>query len=129
MNCRRFLTSLSVLLTALPASAQEPLATAALRDWYTGVTVDGHTERGATFRAHHGADGRISAVVDGQYRNSGTWKIQDPGQVCIAWSDTAWGKDPCFAVYKDGEFWKVVRVDDPRRVTKVKRLEGNPFGL
>lgn len=117
------------LLASVPAVAQESLAVIALRDWYSGISVDGHTEKGLTFKAFHAPDGRISAVADGQYRNTGTWKIVEPGQVCIIWSDAAWGNNPCYTVFKDGESWRLVRVDDPRVFAKVRRVEGNPFGL
>lgn len=116
-------------LASLPCAAQEALTGAALREWYAGISLDGNTERGATFRAFHAPDGKISAVVDGRYRNTGTWKIVEPGQVCVRWADASWGSNPCFAVFKDGELWKIVRVDDAGSFSRVKRVEGNPFGL
>lgn len=117
-------------LAAITSSAAaQSLAVIALQDWYAGVSVDGLTDRQKTFRAFHGKDGSISAIVDGQYRNSGRWKIVEPGHVCVAWVDTSWGTDPCWAVFKDGELWKMVQIGDPTKFATVRRIEGNAFGL
>ena len=102
------------LSIAMSAFAQDSVGVVAVRDWYSGVSIDGQTDRGASFRAYHSPDGKISAVVDGQYKNSGTWKIVEPGQVCIAWKDTTWGTNPCYTIFKESDQWKIVRVDDSK---------------
>lgn len=111
------------------AAAQQSLAVIALHDWYAGISVEGHTDRDKTFRAHHAKDGSIAAIVDGQYRNSGQWKIVEPGHVCITWVDTSWGTNPCWTVFKDGDLWKLVQIGDPSKFVRVKRIEGNAFGM
>ena len=125
----RVLVAFLFAISSLPSVAQESLSVIALRDWYSGISIDGTTETGKAFKAFHAPDGKISALYDGQHKNSGTWKIVEPGHACISWSNTAWGRNPCYAVFKDGELWKLVRVDDARVFTTVKRVEGNPFGL
>ncbi len=123
LACMAGLVSLSSV-----ATAQSP-AVVALQDWYAGVSVEGLTDRQATFRAFHGKDGSISAVVDGQHRNKGRWRIVEPGHVCVTWMDTSWGVDPCWTVFKDGDLWKMARVDDPSKFVRVQHIEGNAFGL
>ena len=131
MDSVRIVATFAVALLASAAGAQQPppLASDLLRSWYSGASVDGTTETGATFRAYHAPDGKISAIVDGKVRNAGSWKFVEPNRICVSWSDTSWGKDPCFAVSADGEWWKIVDVADAGKFARVKRIEGNFFGL
>ena len=111
------------------AFSQEVLSSGQLRDWYPGSSVEGQTEKGLSFKAYHGADVKITAILDNKHKNSGLWRIEDPGQVCVAWENSDWGKNPCYLIIKDEDFWRIQRVDDPSRFTRVRRLEGNAFGL
>ncbi len=121
--------ALGFLVAHTSLSAQESVAASAVREWYSNVTIDGHTETGASFRAFHRPDGTVTAIFDSQHKSGGTWKVVEPGYACIAWEVAAWGKNPCYTIFKDGEAWKVVRVDDPKVFVKVKRMPGNPFGM
>lgn len=129
MHTVRMACGLLASLFATAAPAQESLAVRALRDWYSGISVDGQTERGIPFRAYHNPDGSISALLDGKHKNSGKWRLVEPGHVCVTWTDSSWGTDRCFIVFTDGDFWKLVRVDDPKVFIRLKRVEGNAFGL
>lgn len=125
--------ALTASLLALPtlAPAQESPAVAEAKAWYGNVTVEGTTDAGLSFKAFHRPDGTVSAVIDSQHKSGGTWKAVEPGHICVAWDVPAWGKNPCYAIVKegDGELWKLVRVDNPRMFVKVKRLPGNAFGM
>lgn len=129
MNLARIAIPVCLAVLAPIAVAQQLLTAPALQEWYAGASVEGHTERQKTFRAYHGKDGSISAIADGQYRNSGRWRIVEPGHVCIMWTDTSWGNEPCWVVFADGDLWKMVQVGDPKKFVRVKRIEGNAFGM
>ena len=122
----KYFSALSIALVSSGASAQQALDAKAAAAWYSGVTVEGTTPDGSAFRAYHESSGKIKGLVAGQFSNDGTWKVSDDGSVCVDWRDSAWGKHPCYWIKEDSDgFWKLERVDDPKNVTRVRRIEGN----
>lgn len=118
------------LLVSFAANAQTALDAKAASVWYSGVTVEGTTHDGQTFRAYHDPAGKISGLVGGQFANLGTWKVKDDGSVCVDWRDPSWGRNVCYWIKEDTEGrWKLERLDDPKNVTRVTRIVGNKYSM
>jgi hypothetical protein len=120
----------ALALVSTGTIAQQALKAEATATWYSGVTVEGTTSDGKSFRAYHDPAGKVTGLVAGQFANSGAWKVQDDGSVCVDWRDWSWGKHPCYWIKEDTDgYWRMERVDDPKNVTRVKRMEGNKYNM
>jgi hypothetical protein len=96
---------LAVLLTviALPADAEpQPVRGSQFVTMMQGNTLSGTTPTGEEFNMYFLAGGIATYEDTGGARDSGSWRIDDQGDVCVTWQFHANTQEGCYQVTVDG---------------------------
>lgn len=110
----------SVLILAYAAveAADEvkpaPLDAAALKALMSGNSLAGNGKnvipnKPYDWKAHYGADGVLTMRLKpawGGMEDSGSWWVNDEGELCRKFKQMAFGKEGCWLFYAEGDFYR-----------------------
>jgi len=97
------LVALSILAVAdVAAAAPQPVQGSQFVTMMQGNTLSGTSPTGDPFNMYFLPGGVATYSDDGGARDSGTWRIDEDGDVCVAWQFHADQSEHCFRVTVDG---------------------------
>lgn len=119
----RVFFSAFMLLATKPSYAFANLSADEVRSLFSGNTVEGGRVEGRSqgmqnfysepFINYFADDGKLYSVR-GKTRNSGSWRANEKGYLCINWKGA---KGKCAPIYKDGDYYKQ---DMKNKIGKIK---------
>jgi hypothetical protein len=104
-NARRtaVYAALWVAAVALPAAAEpQPVRGSQFVTMMQGNTLSGTTPTGDEFNMYFLAGGIATYEDTGGARDSGSWRIDNEGDVCVAWQFHVDKQEGCFLLTVDG---------------------------
>jgi hypothetical protein len=119
----RVFFSAFMLLATKSSYASGNFSADEVRSLFSGNTVEGGRVEGRSqgsqssysepFIYYFADDGKLYSVR-GKTRNSGSWRVNNKGYLCIDWKGT---KGKCAPIYKDGDYYKQ---DMKNKIGKIK---------
>lgn len=95
--------ALSLFAGAIPAAAEpQPVRGSQFVTMMQGNTLSGTTPTGDEFNMYFLAGGIATYEDNAGARDSGSWRIDSEGDVCVAWQYHADTQERCFRVTVDG---------------------------
>jgi hypothetical protein len=90
-------------------------------------TATGVSRSGSAYYAWFSPSGQVR-FVEGEVRDTGTWRILPDGQLCTQMARLNAGQDQCYSIYREGQ---VLTYDRPDGTTigTFSVLSGNPQNL
>jgi hypothetical protein len=100
---KALLVALSILAAVeAAAAAPQPVRGSQFVTMMQGNTLSGTSPTGDAFNMYFLPGGVATYEDDGGARDSGTWRIDDEGDVCVTWQFHSDQSERCFRVTVDG---------------------------
>jgi hypothetical protein len=103
VKSKAILVALSIMTAAAPAAAApQPVQGSQFVTMMQGNTLSGTSPTGNEFNMYFLPGGVATYEDDGGARDSGTWRIDQEGDVCVTWQFHTDQTERCFRVTVDG---------------------------
>jgi len=96
------LAALSIAAATAPAAEPQPVRGSQFVTMMQGNTLSGTTPTGDEFNMYFLPGGVATYEDSGGARDSGSWRIDNQGDVCVAWQYHADTQEGCYLVTVDG---------------------------
>lgn len=67
-----------------------------------GNTLSGETSKGVAFNAYFLPGGSVTYDDAGGAKDTGTWRLDKAGDVCVVWRNLRQGREDCYRVTLEG---------------------------
>jgi hypothetical protein len=108
---------------ALPAR----LSTNEIATLIAGNTATGIARNGQPYYLYFARDGRVR-FREGDFSDSGTWRVTSDGMLCTSMAKTNVGAEQCYALYREGTNVSFARPDGAK-IGSFTVLAGDPQNL
>lgn len=120
-----------VLVWLMPVSANQLMTAQELKQVFSNSTQTGiarSTSKGPQkYWLYKRADGTMTYMLEGGWKDEGSWWITDDGRSCTKLKKVRKGKARCSKIYRDDNQYKVIRPDGSETEFLVE--PGNTQGL